>query len=106
MKITTNNVPRDPVAFCDLPEAVRPDFDYVDADDYSERFVLYRGSWYDLNEFQRITRHDSNHGWAYMVEGGSDLLAWDGIQTDTYFSGVVCRYVDGGERVVIGSVNA
>ena len=31
-----------------------------------------------------------------------ELSKWDGIQTDSFFSGIVIRYCDDFERVVVG----
>jgi len=95
MKITTNNVPRNLVCFHDLPDTAQSDFDYVSGDDlYSPRFFSYRGAWYDTNEFMRF-----DYANAFS---GPQFAKWDGYQSETFFSGIVVRYVDDFERVIVG----
>jgi hypothetical protein len=92
MKIITNSHPRDLFCFWDLPEAAQPDFDYITGEDrYSPRLFRYRGAWYDTGEFFPIPDHPDWRG-----------LRWDGYQSDSYFSATLVRYVDGGERVIVG----
>ena len=104
MKITTNNQPRDLVSFHDLPENVQSDFDYIEADAHHDlRLFKYRGAWHDVNEYvQIIARRDTYNGWAMQVDADSPLLKWDGIQSDTYFSGTVIKYGDDCETVILG----
>jgi hypothetical protein len=111
MKLTikTNNHARELIPFADMPEKARKDFDYVVGDDeYTPRFFCYRGEWYDVDEFVRIVaRKDYRGGFAYCADDDSALLRWDGIQTDTYFSGVVVRYVgDDADAIVCGTVTS
>lgn len=90
MKITTNNVPRELVTFHDLPEAEREDFDYIEEDgQWSPRLFCYRGHWYDSHEFER-------------ARGNEVLTGWDGVQSDTYFSGTLIRYANDFEHVIVG----
>lgn len=89
MKITTNNQPRELVTWHDLSVAQREDFDYIAEDDrYSPRLFIYKGYPHDTNEF---------------IRSNGELASWDGMQSDTFFSGVLVRYVDDFERVVVGS---
>jgi hypothetical protein len=76
----------------ELPDNVRADFDYVAKDgDHTARFVQYKGAWYDVLDAQFITR-----------ELGSDQFkGWDGIVSETYFSGVLFRFV-GDDEVIVG----
>lgn len=94
--VVCNNVPRDTVDACELTPAERADFDYVDwsAIDRGEEsgtFVHYRGTWFDLGD----------------VEGPVVLngVGWDAHISDTFFSGVVFRFVhedgDDGEYDVV-----
>lgn len=53
------------------------DWDAVERGEDSFSGVRYRGWLYDLSEFERVT-------------GG--LSAWDGVQTDSYFSAVALRF--------------
>ena len=106
MQIKTNNVPRDLISGSELPPGImESEFDYVPEDDrYSPRFFQYRGAWYDAHEFVTIgKRSDLRQSFRHDVDDDSPLLAWDGIQTDTYFSGILIRWTDHDcERVVVG----
>lgn len=109
MKITTNNVPRDLLMPHELPAGImESEFDYVsDPTECGARFFKYRGAWYDVNEFTHITRRAKEcGGFSQPVDGDSPIFAWDGIQTETYFSGIVIKikFADDGERVIVGSV--
>lgn len=99
MDVTTNNVPRDVVDAYELSAAERAEFDYidwpaVDRGEGSASFFRYRGRLYDLGEFSTTS----------MPFGAPDLAAqgWDGYLSDSFFSAIVVRYVDDGERVVVG----
>jgi hypothetical protein len=88
----TNNVPRDVLDASELTERERAEFDYldwraIDAGTGSASFFRYRGQLFDLGEFLR-----------------TNLAPWDGIATDTFFSATVVRYVEDGERVIVGRV--
>ena len=106
LQIVTNNVPRDVVTWHDVPEKIaKSDFDYVPEDDrYSERFVCYRGWWYDLGDMQAIKRWPNNPpviDGNVRVNDDSPFAKWDMVHGDSYFSGVLFRYVnDGFDQVV------
>lgn len=79
--IKTNNRPRPLVSWHDLPEKERDYFDYLDEDDkFSERFVHYKGWWYDAGDMMRVDT--------------DTLKGWHAYQGDSYFSGVVIKLVD------------
>ena len=94
LTVKTNNVPRDLISAFELSSAqyskLREQFDYLTEDEFdSTVFFKYRGQVYTLSEFMR-------------TEG--DLLAqgWQGILTDTFFSGIVVKIVESCERIVVG----
>jgi hypothetical protein len=99
--ITTNNVPRDVIDAWDLCAKERDQFDYLDwvaihNGRESAEFVRYKGRLEYLGNFlawQATSVADAPH-W---------MDRWDGYTSDSFFSGLVIRYVDNGERVVIGS---
>lgn len=98
LTIKTNNQPRELLARFELPAKAQEDFDYMTDDDAcSPRIVKYRGQYYDVNEFTR-TPHDE-----VARQNLNSLANWDGYQSDSYFSGIVLRYVDDCERVVVGT---
>lgn len=97
LKIVTNNVPRDVVEAYELSADERTDFDYLDWSAIDEgrdsgSFVRYRGELYDLSEFT---------AWDNPASPTRDRR-WDGVRADTFFSGLVVRYCDDHERVVVG----
>lgn len=109
MNVITNNQSRKLVSLADIPASVQSDFDYIEDDDqFYPRLFRYRGAWYDCHEFARIVKRSNKcgPGFGYTCDDDSPLLAWHGIRTDTYFSGVVVRCVDAGERVIVGRIYA
>ena len=87
MEIITNGHERELVCFFELPESVRADFDYVDAEEQcSPRFFRYRGCWYDVNEFMAVNAD------RHAPDSFASLAGWDGYQADTHFSAVLIRW--------------
>jgi hypothetical protein len=101
--IRTNNVPRDFVDAWELSQKERAEFDYIDWQAIedgrdSATFFRYKGVLYDLGEFLRL--HDN--GRVQMARGDSPFASWDGYMSDSFFSGLVIRLVDNGERCIVG----
>ena len=105
--IVSNYHWRDLLCGHDLPELARSEFDYclkpIDDDDdnqdgidgwYSPRFFHYRGWWYDVNEFQSL--HNRFH---CQVARDDPMHAWQGYQSDSFFSGILVRYDEQCERI-------
>ena len=90
MQIITNSKPRPMLALYELPPQAAKDFDYVKEDDGSYRFVKYKGAWYDVYDMQVISRE----------QGFSQFSGWHGIASDTYFSGVLVRFVNDNDVIV------
>ena len=95
LTVVTNNVPRDVVEAYELSEAERSEFDYLDWEaiergEDSASFIRYRGELIDLGEFERWDNPAS-----------PTRQGWDGIRTDSFFSGLLVRYCDDFERVVV-----
>ena len=92
MQIITNKIPRPMCTFLELPAKVQADFDYVEEDgQYSARFVQYKGWWYDVYDTQSIHRS----------LGFDQFKGWDGIASDSYFSGVLFKFADD-DSVIVG----
>jgi len=89
MNIITNNRPRPLACLLDLPEKVRAEFDYVENYDLSYRFAQYLGCWYDVYDSQACG------------VGFDQFKGWDGIVSETFFSGVLFRFV-GDDEVIVG----
>lgn len=105
--IKTNHVPRLVIDAYELTSKERETFDYLDwsslggsandevytpsksAEDAT--FFRYRGELYDIGEFIRSTDPDLSH--------------WDGIQTDTFFSATLIKFVDDEcDRLIVGRI--
>ena len=77
LTIITNNVPREFYSFHELPAKAKAEFDYEAAQEHD--FVKYKGVWYDINEFMRPS---------------GVFPDWHGVHSDTYFSGILIKFVD------------
>jgi len=98
LTIITNNVPRDVIEAHELSAEERAEFDYLDwpaieRGEDSASFARYKGELLDLAEFERPAN--------YYSEENAALAAWHGIRSDSFFSGVLVRYVDDFERVIL-----
>ena len=103
MNIKTNNVPRDIIYGFELSQNERKEFDYYSDEEIQEStFFRYRGEIYDIGEFTCIAPRSRAYGFVHGVDSDSPLLKWDGIMTDSYFSGIVIKHVDNFERVIVG----
>jgi hypothetical protein len=94
MEIRTNNVPRDIIDAGELSAEERREFDWLDWDalyegSASASFFRYKGQVYFLEEFMRC---DHAYG----------IADWDGYYSDSMFSGILVKYADHGERVIVG----
>ena len=90
LTIETNGHYRELVDFCDLPEAVQIDNDWCDPED-GHMFFKYKGYWYPLSNFMRIAGDDPK------------LTEWDGMHSESFFSGVLIKLCPYGDGVVVGS---
>ena len=88
--IKTNRQWREPTCWLGLPAKVQADFDYLSEDEkIDERFVCYRGWWYDVYDTMRAPESLA-------------ILGWDSYSGDSYFSGVLFR-LDNDGRVMCGT---
>lgn len=103
IKIVTDGKPRELNCFMDLTEKERADFDYIDDEEfYSQRFVKYKGCWYDVDDTQRIGGWPKQNIFDFSVNPGSRFAGWGMIKTETFFSGVLFRYTKDFKSVVCG----
>jgi len=94
LTIITNNVPRDVIEAYELTLKEQAEFDYYDwnriiAGKENPNFFRYKGEVYDIGEFMPIGN---------LVPS---LKGWDGYQSESFFSGILLKYVDNFERVII-----
>src|ERR1019366_6189701 len=88
LTIKTNNVPRNLIYGYELSAAERKEFDYIPAYEIdSHDFFRYRGNIYDPSEFMRIP-------------SGMFAPKWHAYASDTFFSGILIKYVNEFEQVV------
>lgn len=89
--IRTNNKPRPLIYGFELTDDDRREFDYITSDEFdTHEFFRYRGVLYDPCEFMRLPKE-------------SNLAKkWQGYRADSYFSGVLIRYTEDCESVVVG----
>jgi hypothetical protein len=81
----------------DVPEDVLKDqFYHLDPDDALDGFFCYRGHWYHLSDFMRLSGPTSP-GFS------EDLPGWHGYHSDSMFSGVVIKVSADGERYQAGT---
>ena len=106
IKVITNNVPRPLLAGYELPlKTVQEEFAYTLDDDGSQRFIRYKGWWYDTQDTVRITVGVMGRaGWDMYVGKDHPFAKWDAVISDSFFSGVLFRFVetDDGDSVVCG----
>lgn len=101
IRIKTNNVPRDVIDAWELTSDEREQFNYINWEavedgSSSPQFIRYRGQLYDLGEFMTTSG----------LPEFNPLRRWDGYHSDSFFSGLVVRYVNDFEQVVIGTYMA
>jgi|SRR5690554_1535699 len=95
MEIVTNNVPRHVIYGYELSDEERMDFDYLSEDELIWRsFFKYKGEIYDLGEFMRVTDTMTLHN--------DPLKQWHGYMADSYFHGILVRYTESMEEIVVG----
>lgn len=94
MEVITNNHERSILSWHDLAKEEQSEFDYMD-DDCKEcaSFFRYMGNVYDLGEAIRVPE-----------KGELEKLGWQGMYSESAFCGVVVRYTQDLECIVVGMV--
>jgi hypothetical protein len=91
--IKTNNVPRNLIYGYQLTAKERKEFDYISDEDIVTRdFFRYKGRIYDIQEFMRIDNHSD-----------SGMRQWQGYHSDSFFSGILIKYVNDNEQIIVGT---
>jgi hypothetical protein len=75
----------------EVPKKVmRDQFDWMDEDQREgDQFILHNGHWYHLSDFMRLPKGTPIPG------------SWDGYAGDSYFSGMLIKVSQDGERYKI-----
>lgn len=100
VKVTTNNVPRPIIDASQLSLSARAEFHYLDWEAIKEgndsaAFFRYKGQLYDLHEFQSLS----------STTASAPFNAWHGYLSESYFSGLLVRYLDD-ESVIVATYYA
>jgi hypothetical protein len=105
--IRTNFHHYDVLYWWDLTKKEQREFSYLETEQEQQdaSFFRYRGDVYDLSEFERVpptftTTLVRQHGEKTFP---TDWKLWDGYQSDSFFSGILVRYVEHFERVIIAT---
>lgn len=99
MTIKCNQVSREVLSWYDLSEKEQKEFGWLDSEENQScaSFFRYKGNVYELGEFTRIDKsaapHPQREGWE----------RFDGYASDSYFSGILVRYVYDNERVIVAT---
>lgn len=99
--IRTNNVPRLVVDDYELTDKEQAEFDYIDWDaikrgEDSATFVRYKNRLYDISEFQTTD----------PLPDFNPLRKWEGYLSDSFFSGIVIRFCQDMDYVIVGTFYA
>ena len=119
VRIITNNVPRPVIDAWELTAKERAEFDYLDwakieQGEESATFFRYKGQLHDLSDIPAVWPErfgPTANPYTETVRDDSPFTAWDGIASDSFFSGILVRYVTGansdytypdGEYIIVG----
>jgi len=99
LTIRTNHKPRPVLSRWELTPRESADFDYLADDEGS--FFRYRGQVYDLGEFCRVIPQGSTR--CHPTECDNPAFSgWHGYSSDSFFSGMLVKYADECEPVIVG----
>ncbi len=86
--IKTDNIPRDVITGAQLDDKEKAEFDYyTNAELDVASFFRYKGNVYDIGEF---------------LLAPESLKQWDGHFSTSYFTGILIKYINGFESVIVG----
>ena len=99
--IKTNNQERDLLYFSDFNKSeqqqLREDYDWMEDDlETNFGFFYYKDAIYHLQDFTSL--HGENKC--------DDFAGWDGVVSDSYFSGVLIKLTQDCESVVVGTFSS
>ena len=99
MHIRTNNCPRPLLSWYELNAKEQAQFDYIEdpETDGGNRFVRYLGNVLDTQDMMSVRAERR----AIDSDFINPLAAWDGYESDSFFSGTLLKYTDNYERVIM-----
>tara|TARA_R100001129_G_scaffold159072_1_gene123120 strand:- start:169 stop:510 length:342 start_codon:yes stop_codon:yes gene_type:complete len=93
--ITTNHHVREFLFQWDVPDDVLDSqFEHLDSFEATTGFFKYRGWWYHVSDFVRISGVDNLN---------NQFEPWDGYSSDSFFSGVLIKLHRDGETYTVGT---
>lgn len=91
LNIITNNIPRDIIYGYQLPKKFRKEYDFMDEEEIDNSpFFKYRDWYFYIGDFMRISND-------------TDLKGWDGYMSETFFSGIVVKYTEDFDQIIVGT---
>lgn len=98
VNIITNGHERPVIEAHELTQKERKEFDYMDWDaldagEERETFFRYKGELYDIGEFMYIDPSMYPSHWG--------LEGWHGIKNESFFSGMLLKYSEDTEYVIV-----
>ena len=99
MHIRTNNCPRPLLSWYELTVKEQAQFDYIETpeDDGMNRFVRYLGNVLDTQDMMSVRAERRATDSDFI----NPLAAWDGYESDSFFSGTLLKFCDNFERVIM-----
>ena len=93
MEIITNNQPRFILHARELSAKELAEFDYMDDEEKEfAQFFRYKGVVYDFGEFIVVGNNTMS----------GKLSQWHAYRSDSFFSGLVVKYTDDCESIIVG----
>jgi hypothetical protein len=87
ISIISNNQERPVIDWHDLTPKQQSEFNYDSAEE--SQFVIYKNWPYDVAEFMAVRHND-------------ELSAWHGYSSDSFFSGVLIKFISDCDTVIMG----
>lgn len=94
MKVVTNNVPRLLLYWYELTDEEKKEFDWMNEPEDGD-FFRYKGAIYCTEMFVR----GENNPW---TGNRNPYPGWDGYHQDSFFSAVLVKFVEDGDKIVVG----
>lgn len=94
IKIKTNNHWNNFLYGYELPEKIKPEFDYIDSEEFDcHNFLKYKGNYYDLGEFMNNGNLPDFH----------PFRSWDGHHSYSFSAGILIRVSNDCEQYQIAT---
>ena len=90
MRIETDNKWKPFKCGYEVPQRIREEYDHLAEEEKSDGWFCYRRRWYHLSDFMRC-------------EESNPFGKWHGYIGDSFFSGVLIKLSDDGEKYIVGT---